>query len=87
MDSDKKFIAGFCDFAHFCRKIFRTCKTPENLEQACRKSRAYLEREAASMDKLSVSMTGQNSVMDWGLWLLLIGLVALYFWLAFRRRK
>ncbi len=39
------------------------------------------------MDKLSVSMTVQNSVMDWGLWLLLIGLVALYFWLAFRRRK
>ena len=39
------------------------------------------------MDKLSVSMTGQNSVMDWGLWLVLIGLVALYFWLAFRRRK
>ena len=39
------------------------------------------------MDKLSVSMTGQNSVMDWVLWLLLIGLVALYFWLAFRRRK
>lgn len=39
------------------------------------------------MDKLSVSMIGQNSVMDWGLWLLLIGLVALYFWLAFRRRK
>ena len=39
------------------------------------------------MDKLSVSMTAQNSVMDWGLWLLLIGLVALYFWLAFRRRK
>ena len=48
---------------------------------------AHIETLAASMDKLSVSMTGQNSVMDWGLWLLLIGLVALYFWLAFRRRK
>lgn len=39
------------------------------------------------MDKLAFSMTGRNSFMDWGLWLLLIALVAVYFWLAFRRKK
>lgn len=39
------------------------------------------------MDGISIPLTGQNSLMDWGLWLLLIGLIALYFWLAFRRKK
>jgi hypothetical protein len=80
-------LPDFAILPTFAGKFSGLAKTSKNLEQACRKSRAYLEREAASMDKLSVSMTGQNSVMDWGLWLLLIGLVALYFWLAFRRRK
>ena len=39
------------------------------------------------MDLFSVQLTGSNSLMDWGLWLVLIGLVAIYFWLAFRRKK
>lgn len=39
------------------------------------------------MDGISIHLTGRNSLMDWGLWLLLIGLIALYFWLAFRRKK
>lgn len=39
------------------------------------------------MDGISIPLTGPNSLMDWGLWLLLIGLIALYFWLAFRRKK
>ena len=39
------------------------------------------------MDGISIPLTGRNSLMDWGLWLLLIGLLALYFWLAFRREK
>lgn len=39
------------------------------------------------MDGISIPLTGWNSLMDWGLWLLLIGLIALYFWLAFRRKK
>ena len=39
------------------------------------------------MDGISIPLTGRNSLMDWGLWLLLIGLIALYFWLAFRRKK
>lgn len=39
------------------------------------------------MDGISIPLTVRNSLMDWGLWLLLIGLIALYFWLAFRRKK
>ena len=39
------------------------------------------------MDGISIPLTGRNSLMAWGLWLLLIGLIALYFWLAFRRKK
>ena len=39
------------------------------------------------MENFAIALTDRNSVMDWGLWLILIALVALYLWLAFRRRK
>ena len=29
------------------------------------------------MDGISIPLTGRNSLMDWGLWLLLIGLIVL----------
>lgn len=51
------------------------------------RARAVPEGVNLPMDGISIPLTGRNSLMDWGLWLLLIGLIALYFWLAFRRKK
>ena len=45
------------------------------------------KRRRMRMENFAIALTGRNSVMDWGLWLILIALVALYLWLAFRRRK
>lgn len=39
------------------------------------------------MDLFPIQLTGRNSLMDWGLWIILIGLVAVYLWLTFRRKK
>ena len=46
-----------------------------------------VSKEENEMEIFSPTLSGKNGVMDWGLWLLLIALVAIYFWLAFRRRK
>ena len=34
----------------------------------------------------SISLTGPNSVLDWGLWLVLIALVVWYLWRLFGRK-
>ena len=35
----------------------------------------------------SISWTGPNSILDFGLWIVLIGLVAVVLWLRLRPRK
>lgn len=34
-----------------------------------------------------VALTGRNSVMDWGLWIILIALFTIILWLHFRPKK
>lgn len=34
-----------------------------------------------------VALTGRNSVMDWGLWIILIALTTMVLWLYFRPEK
>jgi len=34
-----------------------------------------------------VALTGRNSVMDWGLWIVLIILTTIVLWLYFRPKK
>lgn len=40
------------------------------------RARAVPEGVNLPMDGISIPLTGRNSLMDWGLWLLLIGLIA-----------